>query len=439
MRMFAPDEADSKRIVAHLRRVVALGALVLLGATWKVWTPQQVFPRVPLLEFALSIPESVEWIGTGLLPLSLAAAMLAPTAGRLWRAGLVVYSLTTIAMVVFDQQRLQTWAYQFALMGLVLALLPPRRAVALSRLFIISIYFHSGLSKISLSFVETTGPLLVAGLLKALRVPFTDWWPTISRGFEVLLPISELCVAFLLFFPRYRRTGLFASFVMHIPLIMALSALGLNHKPGVLLWNGYFLLQNVVLFGPVLRRRVLSAPAGAEAAPAQPSAQMAGTTRFLPGERIVTGLATAAILLPLLEPFGKFDHWPSWAVYAGGLERVRVYVAYHAKIKLPPDLQRHTTEPLFADGFGRVLIDRWALDVLDAPIYPEDRFQLGVAYWIARHVDHPEDVRIALDSRAGRWTNLRTSRVIVGPEGIEDNLELFWWNGLPRLPEAVDD
>jgi hypothetical protein len=33
------EEVAARRIVSRLRFVVALGAAVLLGATWKLWTP----------------------------------------------------------------------------------------------------------------------------------------------------------------------------------------------------------------------------------------------------------------------------------------------------------------------------------------------------------------------------------------------------------------
>ena len=431
----AVDEASAQRTVSRLRLVMVLGAIALMGATWRLWTPHTVFPRIPLIKAAASVPDAFEWIGAALLVLSLAVVLLSPESSRRRRLGLLLFSATMTGMIVCDQERLQTWAYQFAILGVVLSLVPPRRAVVLLRLFVASIYFHSALSKISIAFLETTGPTLVYGLLTAFQMTGARQWVVLEHRLEVLLPLTELMVALMLCFPRSRRVGLWVSLGMHLLLMLALGPLGLKHKPGVLIWNAYFFIQNVVLFGPLFARRA-AASAPDAGSPISSGSQVARPLQrsASPASRLAGAVAVAAILLPFLEPYGLYDHWPSWAVYAGGTERVSVWVGGATRAKLPETLRQLTTEPGKDDSWCRVQIDRWSLEALAAPIYPEIRFQLGVAHWIATHTDAGEDVLVVLHSRADRWTGEHATRVISGAAEIERELDSFRINGVPRPP-----
>lgn len=405
---------------------MALGALALFGATWRLWTPHAVFPRIPLVRAAGSVPEAIEWFLAVLMLVALFVVLVAPSASRWWRRSLVLFSAVLIALVLCDQQRLQTWVWQFAVMAPVLACVPGRHAIVLLRLFVVSIYLHSAHSKLNMTFLKSTGPTLVAGLLKALQLPDHVADPLFRRGFETLMPVGEFGTALALLAGRTRRWGLVFSITLHAFLLLALGPWGLNHRPGVLIWNGYFILQNLVLFSPFDMVELSSAPVET------PEAIVSVSFTYRAAGIGATLFVAAAMLLPFLEPFGRFDHWPSWAVYSGATERVRVYVSSPARSRLPESLQPLVQNPAFKDGFCRVLIDRWPIVRLSAPIYPEDRFQLGVALWIARFLGSENDVMVILDSRADRWTDARTSRRLNGAAAIEQELEKFWWNGRPR-------
>jgi hypothetical protein len=307
-------------------------------------------------------------------------------------------------------------------------------------LFVASIYFHSALSKLNMGFLETagSGQLLVYGLLRATSLTGLNRWSVLERGFEVLLPLTELTVALMLVFSRSRRAGLLASLGMHLLLILALGPLGRNHKPGVLIWNAYFLVQNVVLFGPLRgRRSAVVAQQSGDAGPTSNIEMRGAVTSASPAARLTEGLTVAAMLLPFLEPFGLFDVWPSWAVYAGGTEQVTVHVHVQTRERLPTELLRYTSTRRI-DGWNRLMIDRWSLDTLNAPIYPEVRSQIGVALWIARLAKTDDGLRVAIYSRADRWTGERAIRVLKSTAEIEQELDTFWLNGYPRAAVSQD-
>ena len=101
--------------------------------------------------------------------LGLVLAGFAPDGRRLTPASLLLFASATLALSLFDQQRLQPWAYQFMLVAVVLALSPPQAALGLLRLLVISFYFHSAITKFDYSFLHTLGQQFLAALGGHLR------------------------------------------------------------------------------------------------------------------------------------------------------------------------------------------------------------------------------------------------------------------------------
>ena len=77
-------------------------------------------------------------------------------------------------------------------------------------------------------------------------------------------------------------------------------------------------------------------------------------------------------------------------------------------------------------------IDRWSLEAVGAPIYPQDRFQVGVALAIAEKYDLGQDIRVEIDGPANRWTGRRTTEIYRGAEAIRKLVLQFRFNALPR-------
>ena len=156
---------------------------------------------------------------------------------------------------------------------------------------------------------------------------------------------------------------------MHSLLLAALGPWGAGHQLGVILWNVYFIAQNIVLFGV----------AGETTQPAEISSQQ--KTPFGLGVR---GLVLCVVLFPSSEPFGICDVWPAWAVYATGPQRLRVYINAADIGRLPAAVRPFVDVPRFVDDRRLVRIDRWSLNATRAPIYPQNRFRLGVALALAQ-------------------------------------------------------
>jgi hypothetical protein len=404
-----------------------LAGLILMEQTRVVWFgTNPTFPQVPLVSWFIECPTWWDCAVSGLMFLSLASFLLGPAGWRDRRIASLTFASSYVMAVLLNQHRLQPWACEFCILVLVIDLLPPIKAVPCLRLIVASIYLHSGLSKLDVTFLTTHGEAFVSVITNAVGWDFASAPLGVRRAFVAMLPLGEILVAVGLLLAKTRRLAKWVSVAMHLGLFWILGPWGLGHKPGVLIWNLYFIVQNLVLFHS--DRTV-------------PSSDRASTKSWQ--QKIGYGFVAVVTLLPFLEPFGWYDHWPAWAVYASRPERVRVYVVENRVADLPAEIQKFVSdddppadavERFFAgkSALKRLRIDQWSLETLAVPIYPEDRFQIGVALALAERYGLGEDLRVEIDGPANRWTGERSRTILEGEEQIREAAGQFLFNALPR-------
>lgn len=413
-------------------RLLAVGQLALIAATWPLWVSTTAYPRVPLIRLAGRGAASTEWLLLTLLLCSL-VLMMVSAKQTLNRTACVVMGLATLALILLDQHRLQPWAWQFVILSFVLAAADERHGVLCWRWLVISIYFWSALSKIDVGFGATHGYFLLQGLCQSLGLSaLLDAWPRkFVAQIPVLMPICELLVSFGLAIPRTRRWALVAAALMHVGLLLALGPFGHGHQAGVLIWNVFFLVQNAFLFSRVAERSLteMCSQIGLQQEATHPA-------RF---KRVGNGLATiiiiAAILWPSVESLGYCDHWPAWAVYASRPERVTVSLHSSEISKIPPPLQSYLETEWGVDEWYRFRIDRWSLDAVYAPIYPQDRFQVGVALALCQQFNLSQ-VKVRIEGPANRWTGIRKEHTYTGIPSLEELARTYRFNALPAVSRS---
>ncbi len=411
--------ADNERAAARaglLGRWVALGALLLIAVTWQLWTPQTVYPQVPLLAPLVRLPLAVQWPLAGLLVISALVVLLGSSRTELSRRALLGMTLGFALLALFDQHRLQPWAYQFSLIAVVLACCPAETALPWIRLMVVSIYLHSALSKCDGLFAAGPGQQFAGALVELFGFNFVK----LPDGNRLLLawlfPLGELAVAAMLLVKRWWRLGVLASLVMHLALFMILGPWGLGQKPGVLVWNLWFAAQNILLFpAPRLRASVDPVP--------EPHVRSMPETRG----NWCGWLMTLAILWPLGVDFGWCDEWLAWGLYSARAERARLLVHQLEAAKLPENLRPYIVENRDdpAQTWLELRLDRWSLSALRAPIYPQARFQIGVAAAVVRTLGL-ERVMLMVQHRASRWTGERQQEEFSGAAAIDTAAERYW-------------
>lgn len=412
----------------------AIGSL-LIAVTWRLWTPQELFPQVPLMRlFSADATEHVWFQGLawtsllvmlcGLLAMALFGIKLAffSDDSRSLRKSVLLWVMGWAMLVLIDQHRLQPWAVQLSVIVVLAATLRAENALRYVRWLVLGIYFWSAVGKLDVQFVRTVGTQFVEQLLAFMAVPTGDLDPHWAAKLALAFPLGELLVVGLLFFSRTRRIGVVAAVVMHCVLLFVLGPWGLDHEPGVLLWNVLFLLQAWLLFWQVQ---------DGQASVREPSD---GNPRL--GPLLVLGM----LLAPIGERAGYVDHWLAWALYAPHSSRAVVFVRASDRDRLPESLRGllgdpsgtgDTTQKVQPWDWVRVPIEQWSLKTLGVPIYPQGRFQLGVATSVAEQAKLDRNIRVELRSVAQRRTGERKTQVLSGLDDLHRATELFWLNSRP--------
>jgi hypothetical protein len=322
------------------------------------------------------------------------------------------------------------------------------------KLIVLSIYFYSAIGKFDFEFLHTVGQQFLDAVLSAVNVDIRTWSWSSRLWLAGLLPTIELLLAIGLAVgppagKRFMDCAVAAVCLFHIGL-MAIFGLGLGHSAGVILWNLQFAVQAWLLFA-ALDERTLAAQAAVVTRTDDPiaspnvkssggdssSKQLVGSGLSW-GSRIGSGLVLIVVLLPLLERWGYWDHWTSWALYAPHSSRVEVQVAPTVIERLPEELQQLlAVETEGQEGstavWVRVPLSQWSLASLGSPIYPQARFELGVARALAAQVNSRFAIKVTLLGTAGRLDGRRSRWEAVGSEAIDRAGERFFWNTRPRF------
>src|SRR4029078_11339047 len=149
----------------------------------------------------------LQWILMMVVPIALIASAITWKTSSWWRRALLLFVAAYFALVLIDQQRLQSWAYQLAIMAIVLAQASSMRAIWLLRVLIISIYIYSGIAKLDHTFLHTVGSQFLQQLGRILHLPVDSLTESQTAGIALAFPLSELVIAFCLAAPRLRRAG----------------------------------------------------------------------------------------------------------------------------------------------------------------------------------------------------------------------------------------
>ncbi len=445
----------------QLRLLRDVSALILIACTWRLWFAASDFPAVPFFSFLAPVSRTVDPILSGVLVVGLLVDAFLD-ANRVARGRAFVRSVRieqgcdativamAVALVLLNQHCLQPWMYHFLILT---PLLWPQTSKsqltadeagraestddlsddAFSQNAILwltaSIYIWSAWSKLDASFLQTHGPKFVGAICDAIGFS-TRFWTDRTRAFAAAtLPIGELIVGVALLFRKTRSVALCGSLLMHFVLILAVGPWGLNHNAGVLLWNGFFIIQNVVLLVAVRQSRANAVSPGGECTT---ETSITAKFRWVRRRSAAVLILAGAVLFPALRSAGCCDSWPAWAVYASSPARVLVQVREDSVDQLPDSVMSYVEPRRINDGWSWLRIDLWSLAATGAPIYPEDRFQLGVARSVGREADLQDDIRIIYEEESDRWTGKRQRSEKSGEAEMAEPGKRFLLNSMPR-------
>lgn len=408
------------RSLTWLRRSCAMTHLLLIGVTWPLWwaagdSPLD-FPRVPFSERLLSVPFVWDRVA-----LSIDLLALTGLAFLKWkrprRVCTVVHGICIISLVLFDQHRFQPWVYHFGILLTLIELAPFQQSRRYLQWLVISLYLYSAISKADYEFLHTVGQQFVGVPLSWLGSDVTQLPSGQRIWLAGLFPLGEGIVAVLLLLPRTRGWGVAFSMLMHLSLILILGAFGLGHQPGVLVWNGFFMIQAPLLFR--------TEPSHSDIASDSAQRWSASAAKLV---------ITCVLLFPLTQLAGVCDHWPAWELYSPRNSRVELSIAAPARAQIPAKMRPFLQDP-GDDLWCRFDLAAWSLRVTQAPLYPEDRFQLGVAIAMAERFNLGRQVRVQVLSESNRWNGNRQRKTLSGETQLRQQATRYRLNAFPRVFE----
>jgi hypothetical protein len=140
-----------------------------------------------------------------------------------------------------------------------------------------------------------------------------------------------------------------------------------------------------------------------------------------------------ALVLPLFEPLGIWDSWLCWGLYSKRAAKIEIFLPQDAVDQLPPPLRVFCERTDPQGIWSRLAMDRWSLQVLHAPLYPHERFELGVGLAVLELLPASQRRMMAIRSapperRSGRQRTTRWDDV----DALRRYAASFRWNALPR-------
>lgn len=366
-------------------------ALLLFASSWKLWTPQDIFPQIPFLTSLITTPTWVDWFCLGLSAGALGVCLLAKE-GKALTAALILFAISTTVLILLDQHRLQPWAYQFVILATVIATSSKLNAVRRIQIITVSIYIFSGVSKLDYQFVHTVGDQMLSTLVGTFGAT-TENWPTQIKHFTVLcLPMTEILLGIGLLISKTRSWAVAGAVTMHAVLLVLLfqDVSGL----GVLIWNLFFIFQIVWIFHrqPNLKSKPVESP------------PLLDSLGYL--------ITLGVVIFPLTQPWGICDHWPAWQVYAPRCSR--------AQLESPLEGNE------FWNNFGQ-----WSNQTLSVPVYPQARFEFAVAMAVQQKFNKSRGLPIEVSRASDRWNGTRESKLIAGDQ-IKMQMRQYWLNTRAR-------
>ncbi len=399
-------------------RVWACFGICLFVATWKLWTPQSLFPQIPIFEFLVDIPATIDWIAFATVLSSLILIAAKRSLSNFQTSCLLALFTSGLAVLFsLDQHRFQPWAWHWFVFAVILAIAQRREAMYWLRWIAISVYIYSAISKLDYQFTHTVGMQMLETLAKPVAGSNADWLLEFGPRFVLLLPMAELLVGFGLIFSMTRVASGWLAIILHGSLVFILGPFGLNHYLPVLVWNVYFAIQAYWLF--------------VKSESEDPSERMSSI-----GSKVVSGFALCVALFPATCSLDGCDHWLAWELYAPRSSRIKIELPETVVQQLPNTVAMYAKKSAALPGVIELDLAQWSLKELSVPVYPQSRFQFGVARWTGERLDNDQTMHVTVKSQSDRWTGSREQRNVQGMLDFKNEASRYWLNTVPRSHDA---
>jgi len=223
----------SEKQISYLIKVIAFFWLLAKIWSYKTWIAERVYPVIPPIDILKNVPNFSHQF---LLGFSL-LALLAILCFKINRWVLIALFISEIISCSLDTIRWQPWEYMYLcfLLMVIINFYKPKNIVRLSHLFLVSIYFFSGLHKLNRDFLSSVWLNMVLVDFLGLSMEFILKYKLFFIG--LLIPITEVILAILLLVSKSKRKISYFLIAMHVSVLILIGPLGLKYNAVIWPWN----------------------------------------------------------------------------------------------------------------------------------------------------------------------------------------------------------
>ena len=349
--LYYPNILLPRRLKA-VKNIVAIGLLLSVLSSWRLWTSYRLFPQVPLFNVGFTVAHPCDYILFGVFIAGITGILLS----RKPRVFLILTLLISTALVILDQNRLQPWFYMYMLILGVLCFYnwrvdEPKNYTAIYTSITIvigAIYLWSGIQKLNPNFMTSTWEWFIRPLGKLL----TPEEMSFSYKIGYAIPYLEIAMGIGLFFEQSKRIFIPLAITMHVIILIVLSPLFHNYNHTVWGWNFCMILLVYFLFAGNTQNKYR---------------QLAYLVEFKP----IFAVFFICVCLPGLNLVNKWDSYLSGNLYSGNTSQASIYISAKAKEKLPYYIQLFTKKE--NSDLYAIQVKKWAMNEIGVPGYPEKR------------------------------------------------------------------
>lgn len=373
--MYKKISLPEEQQVSLLIRALAFFWCVTKIWSYKTWVTDRLYPVIPPVDFLKYVPDFMHVFFFGFS----VAALLAVLFVKVNRLLLISLFLSELLSCSLDTVRWQPWEYMYLcfLLIVIINFRRPKHIIMLGHLFLVSVYFFSGLHKLSRGFLSSIWINMVLTDFFGLSMEIILKYKLYFIG--LLIPIAEIFLAVLLFISKSKREISYLLILTHIGILIFIGPFGIQYNSVVWPWNLAMISILVIIY----------------AKPVEPMHRKILTVN---GYWIVLWF-----VLPFLSFFGNWYQYFSFNLYSGKGEQMYIYFSEKER-ELSPYF-----DPASDKKYGNkpcINLQNWAMKEIRSAPLPENEVHRDIAVSLRRKY-HKRIVRIMLyDPQTGKTTEL---------------------------------